>query len=108
LGAYATRQKLEPPFTSESRRIWGKPPSVPPKMETKAAPGHVLAVDDAKGTIDIDVGGARCRVLLGAETRYNPKRLPPSEFTRAGAALRVVLETEATGGAPVPCRLALG
>ncbi|HEX6764516.1 MAG TPA: PBP1A family penicillin-binding protein [Polyangiaceae bacterium] len=108
LAAYATRQKLEPPFTLESRRIWGKSPSTPPKPETKAAPGHVVAVDDAARTIDIDVGGARCRVPLGAETRYNPKRLPPSEFTRVGAALRVVLEAEASGEAPVPCRLALG
>ncbi|HEX6275292.1 MAG TPA: transglycosylase domain-containing protein [Polyangiaceae bacterium] len=107
LAAYATRQKLEPPFAAESRRIWGKPPALPPKPETKAAPGRVVAVDDAARTVDVEVGGARCRVLLGAETRYNPKRLSPSEFTRVGAALRVVLETE-PGPAPVPCRLALG
>ena len=108
LGAYATRQKLEPPFTLESRRIWGKPPRVPPKPETKAAPGQVVAVDDVARTIDVEVGGARCRVPLGAEPRFNPKRLPPSEFTRVGAALRVVLETEPGSGGPVPCRLALG
>jgi penicillin-binding protein 1A len=108
LAAYATRQKLEPPFTLESRRIWGKPPSSAPKPETKAAPGRVIAVDDAARTIDLEVGGARCRVTLAAETRFNPKRLPPSEFTRTGAALRVVLETEPIAEGPVPCRLALG
>jgi penicillin-binding protein 1A len=108
LHAYATRQKLEPPFLLESRRIWGKPPSVPPKAETKAAPGRVVLVDDAARAIEVDVGGARCRVPLAAETRFNPKRLPPSEFTRVGAALRVVLEAEPTGPLPVPCRLALG
>jgi penicillin-binding protein 1A len=47
-------------------------------------------------------------VLLGAETRYNPKRLAPSEFTRIGAALRVVFESEPVPDSPVPCRLALG
>ncbi|HEX6764931.1 MAG TPA: penicillin-binding transpeptidase domain-containing protein, partial [Polyangiaceae bacterium] len=42
------------------------------------------------------------------ESRYNPKHLPPSEFVHVGAALRVVLEAEPTGGALAPCRLALG
>jgi penicillin-binding protein 1A len=107
LAAYAVRQKLEPPFTLDTRRIWGKPPSAPPKPE-RAAAGKVAAVDDAARTIDIEVGGVHCRVALGAETRFNPKRLPPSEFTRVGALLRVVLESEPTGGGPVPCRLALG
>jgi penicillin-binding protein 1A len=108
LAAYATRQKLEPPFTLETRRIWGKPPSVPPKPETKAAPARVVHVDDAARTIDLDIAGARCRVALGAEARFNPKRLPPSEFTKVGAVLRVVLEAEPTPSGPVPCRLALG
>ena len=108
LHAYATRQKLEPPYQLDSRRIWGKPPSVPPKAESKAAPGRVVSVDDTARTVDVDVGGATCRVPLAAETRFNPKRLPPSEFTRVGAALRVVLEAEPTGTGPVPCRLALG
>jgi penicillin-binding protein 1A len=108
LAAYATRQKLEPPFTQESRRIWGKPPTSAPKPETKAAPGRVALVDDAARTIDLEVGGARCRVTLAAETRFNPKRLLPSEFTKTGAALRVVLETEPRAEGPVPCRLALG
>jgi penicillin-binding protein 1A len=108
LAAYATRQKLEPPFTLETRRIWGKVPSVPPKPETKAVPARVVQVDDAARTIDLDVAGARCRVALAAETRFNPKRLPPSEFTKVGAALRIILEAEPTPSGPVPCRLALG
>ena len=108
LAQYATRQKLEPPLTLETRRIWGKPPATAPKPETKAAPGRVIAVDDAARTVDVELGGARCRLALGGETRYNPKRLPPSEFTRVGAVLRVVLESAPAGDAPVPCRLALG
>jgi penicillin-binding protein 1A len=108
LSAYATRQKLEAPFTQETRKIWGKPPAAPPKPEVKAAAGKVVAVDDGGRTIDVEVGGARCRVLLAGESRYNPKHLPPSEFVRVGAALRVVLEAEPAGGTLSPCRLALG
>jgi len=110
LDAYAHRQKLEAPFTAEKRALWGKPATVPPKPN-KAAVGHVMAVADAAGSIDIDVGGARCRALLRGEERFNPKHLPPSEFTQVGALLRVVLDAQPAAAAdapPVPCHLALG
>ncbi len=109
LDAYAKRQKLEPPIVQETRRLWGKPATAPPKPQ-KAAPGKVVALDDAQGSIDVDVGGARCRVLLRHEPRFNPKRLPASELTKVGALLRVVLDGEPgpPGAPPTSCRLALG
>jgi penicillin-binding protein 1A len=110
LDAYAHRQKLEAPFTAETRRLWGKPAAAPPKAN-KAAVGHVLAVHDDASAVEVDVGGARCRVLLRSEERFNPKHLPPSEFTKAGALLRVVFDSEPAASPdapPVPCRLALG
>ncbi len=110
LDAYAHRQKLEAPFTAETRKLWGKPAAVPPKPN-KAAVGHVLAVHDDAGAVDIDVGGAHCRALLRSEERFNPKHLPPSEFTKPGALLRVVFDTEPAASPeapPVPCHLALG
>ncbi len=109
LDAYAHRQKLEAPFTAETRRLWGKPATVPPKPN-KAAVGHVVALRDDAGSIDIEVGGARCRALLRGEERFNPKHLPPSEFTKVGALLRVAFEAppSATPDAPAPCQLALG
>jgi penicillin-binding protein 1A len=110
LDAYAHRQKLEAPFTAETRKLWGKPATVPPKPN-KAAVGHVLAVHDDAGSVDIDVGGARCRALLRSEERFNPKHLPPSEFTKVGALLRVVFDTEPVASPDAPpaaCHLALG
>jgi penicillin-binding protein 1A len=110
LDAYAHRQKLEAPFTAETRKLWGKPATQPPKPN-KAAVGHVLDVHDDTGSVDVDVGGARCRALLRSEERFNPKHLPPSEFTKAGALLRVVFDTEppsSPDAPPAPCHLALG
>jgi penicillin-binding protein 1A len=110
LDAYARRQKLEAPFTAETRRLWGKPASAPPKPN-KAAVGHVVALSDTAGSIDVDVGGARCRALLRGEERFNPKHLPASEFTKVGALLRVVFDAPppaAPDAAPSPCHLALG
>ena len=110
LDAYAHRQKLEAPFTAEKRALWGKPTTTPPKPH-QGAVGHVVAVDDAAGSIDIDAGGARCRALLRGEERFNPKHLPPSEFTRVGALLRVVFDAAPAvppDTLPAPCHLALG
>lgn len=110
LDAYAHRQKLEAPFTAETRRLWGKPAKSPPKPN-KAAVGHVVATDDTAGSLDVDVGGARCRALLRDEERFNPKHLLPSEFTRVGALMRVVFDTDppaTPNDPPAACRLALG
>ena len=110
LDAYARRQKLEAPFTAEKRGLWGKPTTTPPRPH-QGAVGHVVAVDDLAGSIDIDAGGARCRALLGPEERFNPKHLPPSEFTRVGALLRVAFDAPPAtppDTLPAKCHLALG
>ncbi|HEY3496197.1 MAG TPA: transglycosylase domain-containing protein [Polyangiaceae bacterium] len=110
LDAYAKRQKLEPPYTVDKRRLWGRPGTTPPKPQ-RAAAGFVLALDDQTRSVDVDAGGVRCRVALAHEERFNPTRLPASEFTKVGALLRVVLDAAPAGLAPgetVPCRLALG
>jgi len=110
LDAYAHRQKLEAPFTAEKRALWGKPNTTPPKPH-QGAVGHVVAVDDQAGSIDVDAGGARCRALLRGEERFNPKHLPPSEFTRVGALLRVAFDAPPAAPPdtpPAPCHLALG
>lgn len=110
LDAYAHRQKLEAPFTAEKRALWGKPTTAPPRPH-QGAVGHVVAVDDLAGSIDVEAGGARCRALLGSEERFNPKHLPPSEFTRVGALLRVAFDAPPAAPPdtlPAPCHLALG
>jgi penicillin-binding protein 1A len=57
----------------------------------------------------VRVGTVTGRVLLTQEERFNPKRLPASEFAKTGAALRVSLAAEPEpGAAPVPLRLELG
>lgn len=109
LNAYAKRQKLEPPYTAETRRLWGKPATKQTKPQ-RVAVGKVLSVDDKAGSIEVDAGFTRCRVLLRMESRFDPKRQPPSELTKVGALLRVAFDGEpATDGAQVTaCRLALG
>jgi penicillin-binding protein 1A len=110
LDAYQHRQKLEAPFILEKRALWGKPTTTPPKPH-QGAVGHVVAVDDQAGSIDIEAGGARCRALLRGEERFNPKHLPPSEFTRVGALLRVAFDAAPAtppDTLPAPCHLALG
>ena len=110
LDAYMHRQKLEAPFTAEKRVLWGKPTATPPKPH-QGAVGHVVAVDDQAGSIDVEAGGARCRALLRGEERFNPKHLPPREFTRVGALLRVAFDAPPAAPPdtlPAPCHLALG
>jgi penicillin-binding protein 1A len=109
LDAYAKRQKLEPPYTLETRRLWGKPATAQTKPQ-RVAVGRVVSLDDRAGSIEVDAGFARCRVLLRMESRFDPKRQPPSEITKVGALLRVAFDGEpATKGAEIiTCRLALG
>lgn len=108
LGHYLVRQKLEPPFTAETRRLWGPRFSGDPKPN-KIYVGRVVALDDSKGSIDVEVGNLTGRVLLSHEERYNPKRLAPSAFARVGAALRVSLASTPEGSPGlVPLHLELG
>lgn len=107
LDAYAKRQKLEPPYTLETRRLWGKPATAQTKPQ-RAVVSRVVALDDKASSIDVDAGFVRCRVLLRSETRFDPKRQPPSELTKVGALLRVSFEGEPVPGQTAACRLALG
>ncbi len=106
LDAYAKRRDLLPPFTAPSRKSWPAPPTGPLKA-FKTYTAKVVAVDDGAGSIDLEIGTHRCRVLLSAEERYNPAKLKPSEFTRVDAALRASFSEE-PAAAPVACRLELG
>jgi penicillin-binding protein 1A len=108
LDDYASRQKLAPPYHADSRRLWGKPFVGRPKAN-RIYVGTVVAVSDDDNAIDVRVGDITGRVLLTKEERYNPKRLPPSQFTKIGAALRVALLADAEPGGPTaPLRLELG
>ena len=75
LDAYAKRQKVEPPYTLETRRLWGKPATAQTKPQ-RVAVGRVVSLDDKAGSIEVDAGFARCRVLLRMESRFDPKRRP--------------------------------
>jgi penicillin-binding protein 1A len=108
LDRYAKRQKLLPPFTLKHRKLWGRRFEGKPER-FKIYVGTVVGTDDRLGTIEVKVGDVTTRVSLNQEERYNPRRLPPSEFTRVGAALRVaILEAPPEGEGPPPARLELG
>lgn len=107
LDAYAKRHDLLPPFTAPSRKSWPPLLSGTPKLY-KAYTGRVIEVDDAAGSLTLELGSERCRVLLANQERYNPKKLKPSEFAKVGAALRASLAERGEGGAPGTCRLELG
>jgi penicillin-binding protein 1A len=107
LDNYAIRQKVLPPFTQTTRRLWGPPATGVPR-QNKIYVGKVTAVNDAQGSIDVQVGDVLGRVLLNSEERYNPKHLPPSEFAKPGALLRVGMLGSPDGVPPVPLRLELG
>ena len=107
LDNYALRQKVLPPFAQATRRLWGPLATGVPR-QNKIYVGKVVAVNDAQGTIDVQVGDVLGRVLLNSEERYNPKHLPPSEFAKPGAALRVGMLGSPDGVPPVPLRLELG
>lgn len=110
LDDYLKRQKLKPPFTLESRRLWGKLFEGSPRQHGIYA-GTVIARDDDERTITVQVGSVTGVVQLDHEERFNPTHLPPTEFVGPKAALRVRVvddPTAATDGAPVRLRLELG
>lgn len=107
LQRYAERQKLEPPHTATKRRLFGSPFEGTPRPH-HALVGKVLRVDDKAGTIDLQLGSVVGRVQLSHEERFNPKHVPPSEFTKEGALLRASISALPEGDEPVPARLELG
>jgi penicillin-binding protein 1A len=74
--------------------------------------GVVTATDDGTGTVEMRVGTVSGTVKIADYTRYNPSRLPPSQFAEVGARLRVSLlapVSSANGkGGHAPLRLELG
>ncbi|MDH5673113.1 MAG: PBP1A family penicillin-binding protein [Myxococcales bacterium] len=57
----------------------------------------VRAVDDANGTLTLQVGSFEGTLKLDGETRDNPEGLPPSRFAKIGQILRVRLEDDGSG-----------
>jgi len=104
---YAERQKLEPPHTATKRRLFGAPFEGAPRPHHAVA-GKVVRVDDKAGTIDVLLGSVIGRVQLSHEERFNPKHVPPSEFTKEGALLRASIPALPEGDEPVAARLELG
>lgn len=108
LDAHAHRQELRAPHFATKVKAWGPPVRGTPSL-ARAHVGVVQAVDDARGTLTLQVGEQLAVVHLGREQRYNPEALAPSQFTRPGAVLRVRLLERATDVArPVLARLELG
>lgn len=107
LDAYMERHRLAPPYEGEGHPLWAKPFAGRPSVH-RVYTGTVAGLDDQTGTIDVRVGEVIGRLTLSTETRYNPKGLTPSEFTRIGAALRVSLLEAPRAGDKPPLRLELG
>lgn len=107
LDAYARRYRLQAPFLEQSRELWGKPFEGEPRVNGIYV-GTVVGVDDALGTIDVRVGNQLGMVELRHDTRYNPKHLLPSQFTREGAVLRVQLMEAPSAGNKPALHLELG
>ncbi len=109
LDDYAKRQKLAPPFTLERRKLWGAPFTGTPK-DNRSYTGIVTELDDTTGTMLVRVGDLVGRVEMSEEERFNPQRLPPSQFATKGAAMRVQVlpANEADPSAPRRFKLALG
>ena len=107
LSAYADRHALWPPFRAPRVKAWGPPAQGMPKAQ-RIYVGRVEAVDDAAGTLDVQVGDVVGQVELAREPRYNPRGLTPGEFASVGAALRVRLLDKPNGEQPPRLRLELG
>jgi penicillin-binding protein 1A len=107
LSAYADRHHLWPPFRASEVKSWGKP-FVGPVRAERIYVGRVMSVDDAAGVLHVQVGDVLGEIGLGSERRYNPLGLPPSEFARPGALLRVRVLDKPDGARPPRLRLELG
>lgn len=107
LDAYMARHGLIPPFLDEKRAAWGEPFQGKPRPHGVYT-GVVESIDDRTTAVDVRVGEVVGRVTLSTESRYNPKGLAPSEFTKPGALLRVSLLEAPGDGVKPPMRLELG
>lgn len=108
LDDYLVRNKLAPPFTLKKRNLWGKA-STGPLRQHGIYLGVVNRVSDSDGMIHVDVAGRAGRVAARREDRYNPGHLPPSKLFSEGAAIRVrVLDDPSGGDEPLSLGLELG
>jgi penicillin-binding protein 1A len=107
LTEYADRHGLRPPYTQTKMKAWGKPFAGKP-APNKVYVGVVSAADDAAGRLEVQVGSVTGHVIVAEEVRYNPKRLPPSQFANVGALLRVRLAEAADEEGGPKLRLELG
>ncbi len=82
--------------------------------EHKVLVGQVTGADDPAGALLVRVGTVQGIVRLADHERYNPKKLPPSQFAPPGTLLRVSLlapepQSPSAPDAPrIPLRLELG
>jgi penicillin-binding protein 1A len=92
LDGYDKRRKNVAPF----KKPKNKPTFFEGDPTTEKAIAYVAEVtgaDDAKNELFIRVGTVRGRVALSQAQRYNPNKLPASQFAEPGAPLRVSLLT---------------
>ena len=124
IGAYDKRHgalgplKVPPGPTVDKKGHTIKPPPLkePPFEGTpsfehhKVLVGQVLSADDAHATFDVRVGTVTGTVRLSDFERYNPQKLPASQFAPVGSLLRVSLLTPAQANpeARVPLRMESG
>ncbi|KYF59154.1 penicillin-binding protein [Sorangium cellulosum] len=102
LDAYAARRGLVAPL----KRGKGDPApfqGTPAQGSERVYNGVVTKADDAAGTLTVRVGTAEGVVKLERAARYNPRKLPPSQFAEIGKVVRVTF----AGGDPRGGRLEL-
>ncbi|WP_437630354.1 penicillin-binding protein 1A [Sorangium sp. So ce854] len=102
LDAYAARRGLVAPL----KRGKGDPApfqGTPAQGSERVYNGVVTKADDAAGTLTVRVGTAEGVVKLEKAARYNPRKLPPSQFAEIGKVVRVTF----AGGDPRSGRLEL-
>jgi penicillin-binding protein 1A len=118
LVALDQRHKAQGPFAAPKK---GKDPSglkafegTPHFGEYRILVGEVTGADDAAGMLFLRVGNVKGALHLAEAARYNPKKLPPSEFAPTGVLLRVSLlapepaDPNAPDAPRVPLRLEMG
>lgn len=94
LDAYDKRRKQIAPFKKPKEKDKTKPSFYEGDPTKDAKPvyvGEVTGADDTKNELFVRVGTVRGRVPLSQAHRYNPSKLPASQFAEPGAALRVSL-----------------
>ncbi len=91
LDGYDKRRKNVAPFKKPAKGKTTYFEGDPTTEKAIAYVGEVTGADDAKNELFIRVGTVRGRVALSQAQRYNPNKLPASQFAEPGAPLRVSL-----------------